>query len=148
MFHCRTILYREVINIQESSTLKRKYWKAFSFLGLACVAFDLPEQLLLCRYEECTLTKGNVSPWIFTDCKFSSAQAKPRWQKVRPSMRFLCCSVQHVRNANQHLKGNVGFQRRHTKMHNGNIYSPTKNLVELVSHLESNNCHFYPHSHF
>lgn len=106
--------------------IQKKILKTLGFLALACVAFHLPEQLLLCQYEERTLTKGNVCPWIFTGCKCSSAQAKPCWQNVRPYMHFLCCSVQHVRNANQHLKGNVGFQRRPTETQNGNIYSPTK----------------------
>lgn len=128
--------------------IKKKILKTLGFLALACVAFDLPEQLLLCRYEKYTLTKGSVCPWIFTDCKFSSAQAKPHWQNVRPFMHFLCCSVQHVRNANQHLKGNVGFHWRPTEMQNGNIYSLPKSPVELVSHLEANNSHFFPPCHF
>lgn len=88
---------------------------------MACFAFDLPEQLLLCRYTQRALTKGNVRPWIFTDCKSSSARAKPRWQHARPYMHFPCRSAQHVRNANRHLKGNVGFQRP-TKRPNGNIF--------------------------
>lgn len=71
--------------------IKKKILKTLGFLALARVAFDLPEQLLLCRYEKCTLTKGNVCPWIFTDCKFSSAQAKPHWQNVRPYSIF--CAV-------------------------------------------------------
>lgn len=106
--------------------IKKKILKTLGFLALACVALDLSEQLLLCQYEECTATKGNACPWIFTGCKCSSAQTKPQWQNVRLYMPFLCCSVQHMRNANQHLKGNVGFQRRPTKTQNGNIHSPTK----------------------
>lgn len=106
--------------------IKKKIPNPFGFLALARAAFDLPEQLLLHRYEGCVLTKGHGRPRAFTAGTFSSAQAKQRWQNGSTSLRSLCCSVPHGRNANQPLKGDVAFQQRPIKMQNGNRYAPTK----------------------